>query len=286
MALPALSGHTAAMTPSRRAASIAACVATFFAAYAPAEEIPGEYRASVARSSMLASLLTVHQLSAQRANHELERRGILKKDHRVRGWVSDFELEPSGVFVTYVGDVDGAPHALYRVDVPVEGAVVVETLTPAAPLTESERVRFAARNLAIAEFAKRGKHCAAHYDTVVLPVAAQADPYMYVYLLAENEKRAVHVGSEVRYEVSADGAHIDDERTFSENCLALAVPRRKDRAKAVAIRMTHVPDPTPTEWHLFVNRTSYQPLDVETPESGMRWAVRNRKIEFVERTKN
>ena len=269
------------MTISRRVALIATCAATFLSHPASAADVPGDYRATVERSNLIGSLLTVHQLSAQSANAELERRGILKKDQRVRGWVADFKLEPASVLVTFVGDVEGVPHALYRVSVPTKGSIKVETLIPAQPLDESERARFAARNLAIAEFAKRGEHCAEHYDAVVLPVAAGLDPYMYVYLLAANENRVVHVGSEVRYEISADGAHFDDQRTFSEGCLELAVLKRKDREKAAPIRMTHLPDPTPTEWHLFVNRAANQALDVETPESGMVWTVRRQKIEFL-----
>ena len=273
------------MTLSRRVAPIATCVCTIFVSLASAAEIPDEYRATVARSTMLANLLTVHQVSAHRANDELERRGVLKKEQRLRGWITDFMLEPASVLVTFVGDVGGVPHVLYRVNVPTKGSIEVEALAPAQPLDDSERVRFAARNLAIAEFAKRGQHCAEHYDTVVLPVAGRADPYLYVYQLALNDKRRVaRVGGEVRYEVSADGVHIDDQRTFSEGCLELAIPKRWG-AKTETIKMTHVPDLTPTEWHLFVNRTSYRALDVETPESGMVWAVRERKIEFVGRMK-
>jgi len=266
----------------RRIAPIATCVCTFFVSLASAAEIPVEYRATVARSAMIANLLTVHQISANRAHDELKRRGILKTEQRLRGWVSDFTLQTASVLVTFVGDVDGVPHALYRVVVPAEGKITIEALAPAQPLDESERARFAARNLAIAEFAKRGKHCAERYDTVVLPVTTRADPFMYVYQLAANDKpRVARVGGEVRYEVSANGAHIDDQRTFGEGCLELAIPKRWGRAKAEAIKLTQMSDLTPTEWHLFVNRTSFQALDVETPESGMVWAVRERKIEFV-----
>jgi hypothetical protein len=271
------------MAHSRRIAPITTCIIACLASIASAAEAPAEYRETVSMSNLVGAILTLHHLSTKLANDEMERRGVLKKDQRVQGWITEIKSEPQGVLVTYVGDEGGVPHALYRVMV-TKGRTNkgFEALSPAQPLSKAESARFAARTLAIADFAKRGERCAPRYDALVFPMGRHGDPYMYVYMLAAtDESRVAIAGGDMRYEISADGVHIDDRKPLTENCATLSIPRAKDRDKAAPNKMTLGEDPTPNEWHAFLTRRYYQALDIETPDSRLAWSVRAGKIEFV-----
>jgi len=264
-----------------RATLFAFSFATFVANPASAAGIPDEYQLEVTRSEIMGTLLDVHQLAGSIARGELEKLGILKKDSRIRGWISVPKNHPPGILVTFTGEEAGVPLALYRVVVDDKGPSGVEKLTPAQPLYESDRIRVAARDLAIGEFAARRTRCAESYDAIVTFFESAADPFLFVYLLPTNDDRRVaHVGGEVRYEISGDGTRIDDQRTFGESCLTLDIPKKKNREKADVIRLKEMTDPAPTEWQVFVSRVSHRTLEVETPESGLVWKVQKGKIEL------
>lgn len=271
------------MTSSRRVAPIVACVATLFSPIVSAAEVPAEYRETIAMSNLVGTILTLHHMSARLANNEMSRRGVFKKDARVQGWITEMKSDPQGVLVTYVGDEGGVPRALYRVMVS-EGRADkgYEALSPEQPLNKSESARFAARMLAIAEFARSAVRCVPRYEAVVLPMGRPLDPYMYVYLLAATDEAGVAVaGGDVRYEISADGVHVDDRKPLNESCTTLSVPKRRDREKAAPTKMTLGSEPTPNEWHAFFSRRYYRVLDVATPDSRLTWSARDGKIEFV-----
>ncbi|HEV7609813.1 MAG TPA: hypothetical protein VGO61_20930 [Steroidobacteraceae bacterium] len=264
----------------RRLIPVAVLIAFLVPAPGAAAEMPGEYREAVDRAAMLGTAIFVHDAAAARATDELFRRRVIKKDKRLRGWITDIAQNPSGVIVTFVGEEGGSAQALYRVRVPAgEAPLVYEALKPAQPLSDSERARFAARTLAIGQFTKRPERCAKSYNTVVLPMARPGDPFILVYLLAATDEPGVVIaGGHVRYEVSPDGAHIEGERTFTKTCFEM--PHDKD---AVALTMTHLLDPTPTEIQVFLSRLHDVPLYVSTVQSGMMWLVDGSRIEFIQR---
>jgi len=254
---------------------------------ATAADIPSEYKVEVTRSSIMGTLLELHQLAGSIARDELEKRGILKTDSRINGWISAPKNHPAGILVTFTGEEAGLPLALYRVVVDEKGPSDIEVLTPAQPLSESDRVRVAARDLATAEFAKRGTKCAERHDAIVTFFESARDPFLFVYLLpTRDDRRVAHVGGEVRYEISADGTRIDDQRVFGESCLTLDIPAKRKREKADVIRMKERTDPAPTEWQVFVSRISHRTLEVETPESGLVWKVQKGNIELVGPARN
>jgi hypothetical protein len=264
----------------RRLIPLTALLAFLLPALGGAAETPGEYREAVDRAVVLGTALFVHDAAAARATDELFRRRVIKKDKRLRGWITEVARNPNGVIVTFVGEEGGEPRALYRVRIPTGDApLVYEALKPAQPLSDSERGRFAARTLAIDEFAKRPERCAKSYNTVVLPMERPGDPFILVYLLAATDRDDLIVaGGHVRYEVSPDGAHIEGERPFTKACFDMP----KDK-KAVALTMTHLLDPTPTEVHVFLSRLHQVPLYVSTVPSGIVWLVDGSRIEFIQR---
>src|SRR5262245_25395381 len=100
------------MTFPRRAALLAACIATLLVTTAPAAETPVELRADVAKSDFAGTLLMLYQLTAEVARDALARDPVAGKDPRVQGWLVELKGKKEGVLVTFIGDEGGAPLAL------------------------------------------------------------------------------------------------------------------------------------------------------------------------------
>jgi hypothetical protein len=228
--------------------------------------------------------LFVHDTSAARASDELMSRKIFERDKRIGGWLTDVDAERSTVFVTFIGEENGAPAALHRVSVPAGGrAVAYEALTPAQPLDDSHLARWKARGLAIDAFGKRKDLCSEQHNIVVLPPEPARAEVIRVYVLAATTKSGVIVaGGHFRYEYSADGVHLESQRGFTKSCFEMPAPE-KGKGKPVAFMMTHLLDPTPTEIHVFLSRLHDQTVFVGTEE--YIWVVAGGEILLVERLK-
>jgi hypothetical protein len=250
-------------------------------------DVPPEYAAAIERAEWLGTALYVHDAAAASATDELGRRGALNNDPRIRGWITAMPGNSDAVLVTFVGPVDGTPHALYRVTVPPENrALHYEKLNPPLPLTSAENASYAARTLAIAEFSKEEQRCSKAYNSVVLPIQRQGDPFILVYLLAATDQPGVIVaGGHLRYEVSPDGKKIEGKRTFTNSCMVIPPPSGVNQDKIAAVTLTHLLDPTPTEIHVFMSRLYNKPFFIGTPENDRVWKVDGRSIRLMDSDK-
>lgn len=272
-----------------RATRLALCGAllvTLGNASAATREIALEYRAAIERAERLGTGLYVHDSAAWRATDELARRHILEKDHRIGGWITAMSDTADAVIVTFVGEQDGAPLALYRVTVPAgvgKLKLEFEALKPALPLTESERASFAARSLALDALNREEQRCADQYNTVVLPIRNGDEPLILVYLLAASaEPNVVVAGGHVRYSISPDGKKIEGQRKFTKSCMVLSTQDAPNRKDVQAMMLTHLLDPTPTEIHVFLSRTYERPFFIGTAENQLLWKVDGSGIELVD----
>jgi hypothetical protein len=262
----------------------AGLVATLAHASAATPQITIEYRAAIERAERLGTMLYVHDTAAWRATDELVRRHLLEKDHRIRGWITAMSDTSDAVIVTFVGELNGAPHALYRVSVPAgDGKLGFEALKPARTLTEGERASFAARSTAMDALSREKPRCADQYNTVVLPVRDGDEPVILVYLLAATaEPDVVVAGGHLRYAISPDGATIEGQRAFTKSCLVLSTKDVPDRKDVQGMMLTHLLDPTPTEIHVFLSRTYQRPFFIATAENELLWKVDGSVIELVD----
>jgi len=271
-----------------RWALCAGLLATSIDASAATLEIPPEYRVAIEQAKRLGTTLYVHDSAAWHATDELASRHILEKDGRIRGWITAMHDKADAVIVTFVGEQDGKLLALYRVIVPAEGRKLeFEALKPALPLTESERASFAARSLAMDALMREKEHCAEQYNSVVLPIRNGDEPQILVYLLAATaEPDVIVAGGHIRYAISADGAKIEDQRTFTKSCMALSAKNAPNPRNVEAMMLTHLLDPTPTEIHVFLSRSYERPFFIATTENNLLWKVDGRSIELVDTRKN
>jgi hypothetical protein len=243
-------------------------------------EIPSEYQAAVRLATRLGAQLRLDEQAGARANEEMSRRRILKKDKRVRGWITDaVETDSSGVVVTFVGEEAGGAVALYRVRVPGEGSPTIEKLDQPVSLDPGQAARWRARQAAIQAFRYRDGHCSDDYQPVVLSRGPADNDHIFVYLLARSNKPLdIVAGGHFRYEYSADGSIMEAHRAFTRSCMIIdQQPRLAEEAEA--FMLTHVLDPTPTEIHVMLSLKHGEPIYVGT--RGYTWWVAGDRIGIV-----
>jgi hypothetical protein len=239
-----------------------------------AREIPAELREAVDTAAWLGTVLFVHDSAAARATDEMVRRGLLDKDDSIRGWLTR-QLEEPGFEVTWVSEEQGQLVAKYIVEVPVGNTRPrYRKLKPARPLSEAQAAQWAARELASQAVTES---CAERFNPVVITLDHHGERFNLVYLLAATTRANVAVaGGHQRFEVSSDGKRIEDKRSFTKSCLEIPLPER-----GVALMLTHLLDPTPTEVHVFLSKIHGMPIYVATGDNT--WRVDGSKISLLDK---
>lgn len=243
-------------------------------------EIPETHREAVRAAAERGAALSRHDDAAARATDLMAKRRILKKDTRLRGWLTDpIDGDAQGVLVTFVGDVDGQPVALYRL--PVSGeSVRLEKLDSPQPLSASQQARWLARQAALQALGLRDDVCSESYNPVVLPAGTGSD-HLFVYLLAASTKPGeIVAGGHFRYEYSADGTTAVANRAFTKACLTVPPPPRT-RDEQPIFMLSHLLDPTPTEIHVWLSLSQHRAGFIGTQEYV--WAVDGANIQIVDR---
>lgn len=195
-------------------------------------------------------------------------------DARINGWVT--ERRGDDIVVTFIGTGDGAePAAFYRATVSGSGALAepISVLEPTMALTPFEAGAMAARAAALSS---GFEPCTASYNTVVLPADASSGDRWTVYLLPGSTRRdVVPIGGTYRVEVQA--GTVVSKRAFTRSCIAL-----QPTARSVAMMITHVLDPMPTEAHVFWSLWADKPMYVATAPNGAFWSITDGSIQPVE----
>jgi hypothetical protein len=190
-----------------------------------------------------------------------------KKDKRIIGWIT--EERQGSIIVTFI---DKTPAALYRVTVSNGIADSLESLQSPAALTTYETGAAAARQAALAS---KFEPCSKNYNSVVLP--SSADGKWLVYLIPGTTKNnVVPIGG--TYKIEVNDSKVVAQRGFTRTCISLQTDPR-----AVALMITHLLDPIPTEAHVFWSIWAKKPLYVATPPNGIIWVVDGNKITLIER---
>lgn len=263
-----------------RRSALLLCLTLGLPAAAQALETPEEFRMAVSTARARGVGLFVHDVSTATASDELMRRKIPERDKRVQGWLSEIPHGQQAVVVTFVGEEGGAPSALYRVRVPMDGKPEFESLQPAVALRGAELARWTARQNALAELQKREDLCSARYNSVVLSPDPAPDGLIHVYMLAATDKPGVVVaGGHFRYDYSPDGTKLESQRQFTKSCFTVDAPD-EEKGKPAGFILTHLLDPTPTEIHVFLSRLHDQGIYVGT-EFGV-WRVLDGQIELID----
>jgi hypothetical protein len=241
---------------------------------------PAEFANAVTRAEEIGARLHLHDWAAARATDMLVERKFMETDPRIRGWLTDEfeEGDDLGVIVTFVGEVDGRDMSLYRIRVSPRGEPAFEKLQPEIPLDDSQLARLRARSDAKRLLAERQDLCGEAYNTVVLPAVPATGDRILVYMLAATtQSDALVVGGHHLYEYSADGEKLISDRAFTRSCMEMPHGQNPN-GKVEAMSLTHLLDGSPTEMHVFLNRTVGQPLFLLTTTNGLVWVIKDGRI--------
>ena len=190
----------------------------------------------------------------------------------IGGWIVDGDKhKPTAIFY----DKSEQPKAVYIASFDEDGEKLVSSrlLGPGDDRTIApDRLKLiAARNAGRAAFAaaKLPRCSESPYNTVVLPPETPGGPTLVYLLTPQTQKDNYPVGGHYLIEIAADGT-AGAPRPFTKSCIALGAP---DGKKPVALVVSHLLDPVPTEIHVFTMRAARLPLYVATSQNGKIWAI-------------
>ena len=235
------------------------------------KELPADQEAVALKTAETTGLTIYrHDQAAAVATDAALKLRQFKKDKRVKGWITEEQLDQ--IVVTFI---DQVPAALYRVAVSKDGvAGAVMALETPVSLTPYEAGAAAARTAALAS---KFQPCSENYNSVVLPSPNTNENDWVVYLIPGTTKNdVVPVGGTYRVDVS--GSNVVSQRGFTRTCIALQTDPR-----AVGLMITHLLDPIPTEAHVFWSLWAKKPMYVATPPNGTIWVVDGNNVKLVER---
>lgn len=199
------------------------------------------------------------------------------KRGRLGGWIT--EQREEGIVVTFVSS-EPVPRARYRVTVSADGHVVGDAVALAEPAALTEYELRAARARTTASTATF-EPCSRTYNTVVLPAANDASGWTVYLLPGTTQHGIVPIGGSYRLDIDASGENIIEQRPFTRTCIALERPPEDEARETVAMVITHLLDPAPTEVHVFWSLWARTPLYVATSEGN--WLIEASRISFVGR---
>lgn len=196
----------------------------------------------------------------------------------ISGWT--VERDGNAYAVTYYAGEGDARVALYRGRV-VNRRVVAREVFPAGarpPLTPLQR-RLADARGAIARMG-RAPCSPAPFNAAVIPPETPDGPIDVYALTAQTQTGIFPFGGHYRATLSSAG-EIVSQREFTRSCLNMPADQAR-RSRAVALAVTHLLDPVPTEIHVFLSIWTGMPVFVGTGEPRRIWNVTGARIELVE----
>jgi hypothetical protein len=175
----------------------------------------------------------------------------------ITGWVA--EPEGNAMAVTFYGDGDSGPVAIYRSTILGGRAVSRETfLTGDRPPLSAVAERMA-RARAASETDEQRACTNQPFNVLAIPPEAADDPIHIYRISAPASRSRLPLGGHFRSTVGADGS-VTESRGFSRGCLNVDVGEVPAGSQAGPIAVTHLLDPLPTEIHVFLSLFAGRPL--------------------------
>lgn len=115
----------------------------------------------------------------------------------------------------------------------------------------------------------------------MLPTNNEGGGWAAYLLPGTTQHGVVPIGGSYRLDLDAAGERILKQRPFTRTCIALDSPRSDRSMKAVAMMVTHLLDPVPTEVHVFWSLWARQPMYVATSEGN--WLIEDGKTRLMSR---
>ena len=255
---------------------LAAAAAT--AAAAPAQEIEPSEAAAVELAAERGKLIYAYDQAAWHGTDDLSEK--LPDFHRIAaGWIVDGPADAAEL--VFFDRDEREPKALYVAR--FEGQKLVSSRLlgegDERSLSAPRKAMIAARRTAVdALIGAKKTQCKDHpFNTVVLPPKAVGQPMLVYFLTPQTEADAIPMGGHYRVEVAPDGRAVG-VRAFTNTCMEM--PLGKDGETPLALGITHLLDPVPTEIHVFSSLAAQLPLFVGT-ENGRTWEIEEGRVRLV-----
>ncbi|WDF71803.1 hypothetical protein [Novosphingobium sp. KACC 22771] len=208
----------------------------------------------------------------------LEARGL-------QGYVVE-PVADGGLLVTFYGEREGRYFSLATYTY-AQGKVAGGVLDKEGAISPLAERLVAARQKAI-EAMRTADHevCTkSSPNTLALP---NADGGISVYVMSSATSFSAYpAGGHYRFDFGADGK-MTGERRFMKACFPIDLQQKpdKDGIQPVALFLTHLLDPQPTEVHAFISRMTKLDLMIITVRNKAIWSVQAGKIRFEQDVKD
>lgn len=191
---------------------------------------------------------------------------------KVGGWIVDGPADaPELVFF----DKDVAePHAVFLVSFRSGKIASSREPNPQERQLSLERRRLvAARQAALTALVeKKVPACSpAPFNSVVLPPAGPGGLTLVYFLTPQTEANLIPFGRHYRVSVSPDGK-VGEIRPFTNSCISLSASAPAG-SRSVALMITHLLDPVPTEIHVFSSLAAHVAVGVGTKDGRVWWVT-------------
>lgn len=223
----------------------------------------------------MGALLYHHDRAAAAATDALLKVRGFKRNKSLEGWVT--EARGDSIAVTFFGrSKDGENAAFYRVLVGADGTLMEKpsALKNPEPLSEFEADAAQARALALKS---SFQPCAEKYNSVVLPVGDSREDWVIYLLPGTTNHRTVPIGGSYRINANIKNGEAS-VRPYTKTCVQL-----ENDPRAVALMMTHLLDPQPTDIHVFWSTWARKPIYVSIHSNGTIWSIEGGSIRLIRR---
>ena len=172
-----------------------------------------------------------------------------------------------GYRTTFYGGEAGSHFRIYSATWSNRSVVQAELPAPEqrVPVSADEARLIAAKTLALGSLDQLTRCSGAKLNAAVVPGTTPQDP-ISVYILTPSTRRdAIPMGGHHRIDVK-DGAVVS-KRNFTKTCIELERPQASKRqGQPVAMMISHLLDPVPTEIHAFAVHSVGLPMYVAMPD--------------------
>lgn len=198
---------------------------------------------------------------------------------RIDGWV--ITPKADGLTVVYYGWKDATPYAIFAGDAKEKTVTGFRVFGPDDDTSlTAEQIRLVKATDTVRALAEQQPCANARFNTVTLPPAKPGDPILVYLLTPQTREHQFPFGGHFRYEVGADGSP-GASRAFTRSCITLS-DTPEGAGKPVALLITHLLDPTPTEIHVWLSLWIDKPVYVGTATPKQRiWAVEGHRIRLT-----
>lgn len=172
-----------------------------------------------------------------------------------------------GYRTTFYGGEPGSHFRLYTAIWSNRAVVQPELLSPErrVPVTADEERLIAAKAIALSNLDQLQKCSSGKLNSAVIPGRTTQDPVSIYILTPSTRPNAIPMGGHYRIDVKY-GAVVS-QRKFTNSCIELerTLPTGK-QGRPVALMISHLLDPVPTEIHAFAVHAAGLPMYVATPD--------------------